>query len=215
MELFQCPKIPGKLMLSEASCANNHLWAQKKDFQYRLPHCVECPIGAKNAGVKLCAPMEKRDVCVRCGCGDGRKVFGRLCMSCYNREREWRLGRNGKGAEPKEYKPLVLVTIHSLGKTYLVYAWSLIEAIAVAQKAWGLTEIVFDFRPAPVACQMSIFDEGRVIHVKTPCGGQKSQYAVVNGPKSTAPRPRGCRPTVRVGPCVPKLHKPVAANARQ
>lgn len=193
MQLFECPKIPGKLNLSEASCANYHRAAQAKEWSYRLPHCVECPIGAKNAGVEVCAPFEKKQVCVRCGSGAGRMVLGRLCMSCYNREREWRLGKNGKGALPKEYRPLGrFIFVHPGScRRYLIEASCAVEARLTAQKVWGLVDLILDSRMSLLANQTTIFDEGRVIHAKTPCSGAKVDHILVNGPANSTARSQG------------------------
>jgi len=173
MQLFQCPKIPGKLTLSEVSCANQHKAAQTKDWRYRLPHCIDCPIGAKNAGVEVGAPFQTKMVCVRCGSGSGRMVMGRLCMSCYNREREWRIGKNAKGSEPRGYKPLGrFLFIHTGSfRRYLIEATCTVEARLVAQKVWGLTDLVLDLRRSAWSNQISIFEEGKPTNAKTPgCG---------------------------------------------
>ncbi len=171
MQLFQCPKIPGKLTLSEVSCANQHKAAQTKDWRYRLPHCIDCPIGAKNAGIEVGAPFQSKMVCVRCGSGSGRMVMGRLCMSCYNREREWRIGKNAKGSEPRGYKPLGrFLFIHPGScRRYLIEATCAVEARLTAQKVWGLVDLVLDRRVSMWAYQLTIFEEGKVINAKNPC----------------------------------------------
>jgi len=173
MELFLCPKIPGKLTLSDVSCANQYRASQTKDWRYRLPHCVDCQIGAKNAGMDVGAPFQHKAVCVRCGSGDGRMVMGRLCMSCYNREREWRLGKNAKGGVPREYRPLGrFLFIHPPScRRYLIEASCAVEARLVAQKVWGLVDLVLDLRRSAWSNQISIFEEGKMTHAKTPgCG---------------------------------------------
>ncbi len=173
MEIFQCPSIPGKLTLSEVSCANQYKAAQTKDWRYRLPHCVSCQIGAKNAGLEVGTPFQHKALCVRCGSGEGRMVMGRLCMSCYNREREWRLGKNAKGGVPREYRPLgrfLFVHVASC-RRYLIEASCAVEARLVAQKSWGLTDLVLDLRRSAWSNQISIFEDGKTIYAKTPgCG---------------------------------------------
>lgn len=173
MQLFVCPRIPGKLTLSEASCANQHKTAQQKEWAYRLPHCVGCPIGAKNAGLDVAPPFQRVSVCLRCGSGAGRMVLGRLCMSCYNREREWRLGRNAKGGAPREYRPLssFMFTCAKSGRRYMVEATCPVEARLAVQKLWGLVDIVLDRRVSILARQITIFEEGRAERAKTPCSG--------------------------------------------
>jgi hypothetical protein len=195
MQLFECPKIPGKLTLSEASCANYYLSAQKKEWGYRLPHCVECQLGAKNAGVEVGPPFQRRAVCVRCGSGAGRMVLGRLCMSCYNREREWRLGRNAKGGTPREYRALgrFLFTCMADGRRYLIEASCAVEARLAAQKVWGLADLVLDPRKSLLANQITIFEEGRVTHAQTPCRGATPNHILVDGTKDSASRSQGSR----------------------
>ncbi len=181
MQLFQCPRIPGKLNLSDVSCANQHKAAQTKEWKFRLPYCVECPIGAKNAGVEVGAPFQKKMVCVRCGAGAGRMVMGRFCMSCYNREREWRIGKNAKGVEPRDYRPLARFVYVSPanGAMYLIEASCAVEARLTAQKVWGLVDLVLDRRMSAWANQLTIFENGRLIHAKTPCGTSKFNVFVV------------------------------------
>lgn len=198
MQLFQCPRIPGKLTLSEVSCANQYKAAQTNDWKYRLPHCIDCAIGAKNAGVKLGAPFQNRAICVRCGSGASRIVFGRYCLSCYNREREWRIGRNAKGSIPREYTPLgrFLFTCIASGRRYLIEASCAVEARLTAQKVWGLVDLVLDRRISLLANQVTIFEEGRVVHAKTPCSGSPVNHIVVNGPASAAAPGKGSRSAV-------------------
>ena len=188
MQLFQCPKIPGKLTLSELSCANQHKAAQSKEWSHRLPHCVDCPIGAKNAGLEVGPPFQRRMVCVRCGSGAGRMVLKRFCMSCYNREREWRIGKNGKGDVPREYRALgrFLFTCARTCRRYLVEATCVVEARLTAQKLWGLTDLVLDRRVSLLANQITIFEEGRALHAATPCKRQATDHIVVYGPTSFA-----------------------------
>jgi hypothetical protein len=183
MQLFVCPSIPGKLTLSAQSCANYHVSAQKKEWALRLRHCVECPVGAKNAGVDLAAPFQRREVCLRCGSGRGRMVFARLCMSCYNRESEWKKGRNAKGRQPREYKPLVrfFFTRSANGHRYSVEAASVCEAFLIGQKVWGITDLVMDPRPPMLSRQITIFEEGRVVHAPGPCSNSPSYRIVANG----------------------------------
>ena len=64
--------------------------------------CSNCAIGAHHAGrdgANL-APLAGRRICARCHVGTPRLIRGHLCPSCYNRERELRVGRNGKGRQP-------------------------------------------------------------------------------------------------------------------
>ena len=189
MQLFECPNIPGKLNLSEASCAGYFTAAQKKEWALRLRHCVECPIGAKNAGVEIAPPFARRAVCVRCGSAAGRMVLGRLCMSCYNREREWRLGANAKGSEPRDYKPLGRFLFTSMvdGRRYLIEASCVVEARLAAQKVWRLVDLVLDHRKSLLINQLSFFEEVRITHAQTPCRSTPVARILVHGPESRTP----------------------------
>ncbi len=67
--------------------------------------CVGCQIGVVNAGGQPAGPVELaaeiwKDCCSRCQVSGSRLVGGHLCVSCYNRDREARAGRNAKGTRP-------------------------------------------------------------------------------------------------------------------
>jgi ribosomal protein L37E len=48
-------------------------------------------------------------LCVRCGRQSNRMVVSKaVCISCYNREREAKEGRNARGNMPVSYAPLCL-----------------------------------------------------------------------------------------------------------
>lgn len=70
--------------------------------------CRRCPLGAQHAGVEFVpsAVVIDSKVCPRCRRPAERLIHGRLCVSCYNRDRERKIGRNAKGAKPK-YLPCV------------------------------------------------------------------------------------------------------------
>jgi hypothetical protein len=67
--------------------------------------CHGCPAGAARAGVALDPMQALRDslasICPRCRCTCTRIINRRLCVSCYNRDREVRCGRNRKGQPPR------------------------------------------------------------------------------------------------------------------
>ena len=50
--------------------------------------------------------------CMRCHRTDLRliKQFG-VCVSCYNREREWHIGQNSKGEPPAHFEPLTMFAV--------------------------------------------------------------------------------------------------------
>lgn len=96
------------MTLSEKGCVR--LW---KSARERRPdawegrhNCLNCPIGAANAGVSAPeasaarASEALRMICPRCTRPAGRLVNAELCVSCYNRKREIARGRNCKGNPP-------------------------------------------------------------------------------------------------------------------
>ncbi|QIL79320.1 hypothetical protein G7047_04920 [Diaphorobacter sp. HDW4A] len=103
---FDC--LPLRASLSTSSCAQR--WAAAETSS----QCHACELGrAHHADHNLDKRpgLRKTDAnvgaCFRCGRTDLRiiKVNG-LCVSCSNREAEWRKGRNGKGKPPITFKPL-------------------------------------------------------------------------------------------------------------
>lgn len=70
--------------------------------------CKGCPTGALHAGETAANLWQGRGqlLCSRCHSGAPRLVKGWLCVSCYNREREFKVGANSKGSFPSKMKPL-------------------------------------------------------------------------------------------------------------
>jgi hypothetical protein len=102
-DLFRCST--WRATLSVPACAGRWREAQvaKRERAEELRLCRGCEIGAAHAGEKFIERasnfMDKR--CPRCRRGTMRRLIGqRLCISCYNRGREQRLGRNAKGSAP-------------------------------------------------------------------------------------------------------------------
>jgi Zn finger protein HypA/HybF involved in hydrogenase expression len=80
--------------------------------------CLACPIGAANAGHPVVTTSEStellRTICPRCRRRAFRVIQNRLCVSCWNREREVRVGRNGKGGKPRlVLEPVVMAVVSS------------------------------------------------------------------------------------------------------
>lgn len=115
LRMFVCTTWRAKL--STRGCADRWIEAQTA-ISHRaeeLAPCRGCPLGAGHAGhafVALSAVFGK-PICARCGGGGMRIVGGRLCVSCYNRRRELKLGVNGRGNVPVELmqRPLVAVEV--------------------------------------------------------------------------------------------------------
>lgn len=76
--------------------------------KHNMDACQRCPLGALHAGVALITHSVHyaSDQCPRCGYGTNRMIAGRVCVNCYNREREVRAGRNGRGNAPVRAKPI-------------------------------------------------------------------------------------------------------------
>jgi hypothetical protein len=68
----------------------------------RLARCRTCSIGARHAGEQVVeySSLYQTPICPRCRRGATRMIGDQLCVSCYNREREWAIDRNAKGTRP-------------------------------------------------------------------------------------------------------------------
>lgn len=98
---FKCPK--GMGTLSVGACVRNFSEAStaKARATCRLMACDGCGLGAAHAGVSEAeVPMGAGLVCARCERQATRLIGGAVCVSCYNREREFLLGKNAKGNFP-------------------------------------------------------------------------------------------------------------------
>jgi len=98
---FTCTKL--KSTLSVESCADRYKKAMAGGPENdRYIVCRGCPIGASHSGQE--APNESRffgkTICGRCHTGATRLIGKHLCISCYNRSRELRVGKNRKGTAP-------------------------------------------------------------------------------------------------------------------
>lgn len=102
---FRCE--PMAATLGTEACAANWRASNERDAE-RLMKCRTCPVGAVHAGETAASmsPLRGTKVCSRCLCGTTRLIHGWLCVSCYNREREWMAGRNAKGKAPVRMQPL-------------------------------------------------------------------------------------------------------------
>lgn len=80
--------------------------------------CCGCPIGRQHhmhaspgeaTGPKV---RERQRECMRCGRTDLRVIQAHsLCVSCFNRSREWRVGQNSKGVPPTHFEPLTMFAV--------------------------------------------------------------------------------------------------------
>jgi hypothetical protein len=102
LRFFSCERL--KATLSTASCATNWRRAHQPHAE-SLWRCKDCSIGANHTSATAAATIAPTAVsattCSRHHEATGRLVNGWLCISCYNREREHRVGRNAKGKVPE------------------------------------------------------------------------------------------------------------------
>ena len=107
---FRCE--PQRAVLTTSSCAR--MWEQanqpgrKQDTLDRLHHCAGCELGALHADkpVIRSSALYGARICSRCHRPSARLIHGEHCPSCYNREREVVIGRNGQGTRPVKHPPL-------------------------------------------------------------------------------------------------------------
>lgn len=114
---FECGRIRG--LLSTDTCAGRWKEAKTDRESVRVMSCRGCVTGEIHAtGVNplesfqeagkravVSSPDEGRR-CTRCGRGGSRIVGGMLCVSCWNREREFVKKRNGRGKPPANFGAL-------------------------------------------------------------------------------------------------------------
>lgn len=100
-QFFRCERM--RATLSIEACSAN--WrAGNEALDDRRDACRSCKIGAVHAGEDQASlsPIKGTLICSRCHRHSSRAwLIGKwLCVSCWNREREWVTGRNAKGNRP-------------------------------------------------------------------------------------------------------------------
>jgi hypothetical protein len=111
---FECARL--RALLSTASCADRWAKASLPDME-KLITCKRCPVGWKHheehhhpedLPAAAAKEQQRSAVCLRCGRTSWRLVGNVICLSCYNRNREWlRGGLNARGNPLVDYKPVV------------------------------------------------------------------------------------------------------------
>lgn len=134
IELFECSRHPGGLRLTKNACAAGWLRAKKE----REGCCFGCPIGGELNGVKV-EPAKPTVMfeCLRCGKSAKRMVYGRLCVSCCNRQYEILRGKNAKGSVPVKMR---LVVVRLAGLRPLIVS-SITEYLRIAITAQPETRV--------------------------------------------------------------------------
>lgn len=164
IELFTCPRHPGGLRLTESSCAAQ--WQRGRlaapwDSVYR---CHGCAIGAANAGCPPPPPAPGRTLCCRCGRIGMRLIRGQICVSCYNREREVRIGKDRRGNVPVSLPSALSLSLAiGVGERFDGLAANRIElAIHAARKRPGLALARFPFAPPGIQAALVLGLPGRL-----------------------------------------------------
>ena len=118
ISLVECP--PYRMQLTSERCAGNweSVAGQPLHKLERLHHCSGCRLGAERAG-KAMVPTPLPRFCCRCMKLSTRLIGRRLCPSCYNRERELRLGINARGTQPVKITPVAPISVKVLTKQEL------------------------------------------------------------------------------------------------
>jgi hypothetical protein len=127
LKFFRCDAYHATL--SMAGCASRWVQAQTATGEAadRYAACRGCPIGAPHAGY---APVRYStwygvDICPRCSKGTTRMIGNRVCVSCYNRQREMKAGKNARGNRPIEllerpvHKLEVMVEVDGIARRFL------------------------------------------------------------------------------------------------
>lgn len=159
---FRCERL--RANLSVTACTTRWRQANAKGAPERLAQCKGCPIGAEHAGepLVLSSPLFESHICSRCHRPSDRLINGEHCPSCYNRQREFIVGRNAKGTRPVKNTGLhpVAVRYASCGKAAehrISLAADTTEAVvSVLRHTKG--QVVFAFRaPEVIKAQGSLF----------------------------------------------------------
>lgn len=162
---FQCA--PLRAVLNTKSCAERWQAAAQGST------CHKCGVGRMHADDH--APAKKRPgrrpvdnevrACTRCGRSDLRIVKkDAVCVSCFNRQREWVKGRNGRGTPPARFTPLHPVEVavqHQDGTTELRLIEARDAAEAVSRIGHDLREgsrIIDTPRPGPTVWNPRVKD---------------------------------------------------------
>lgn len=90
--------------------------------------CVGCPVGAALSGEKKQTQVPAK-LCLRCGKMARRLIRSSVCLSCYNREREYLKGRNARGHMPVHAKSVASVKVAADGHVILIRCVTLGEAV--------------------------------------------------------------------------------------
>jgi hypothetical protein len=143
LKMFRCEAYRANLTMKGCGSRWREAQVASGEAADRVAACRGCAIGALHAGYK---PIRYSQwfgvsICPRCSRGTTRMIGGRCCVSCYNRARELKAGRNARGNRPVELmeRPLrrVELVMDVDGETRLVRdreTLSLLETIVQAMR---------------------------------------------------------------------------------
>lgn len=131
---FSCPSGQGRLSIS--ACAQRHNLACSPTFvrDHRRAECRGCKIGMAHAGKNPdgISRLSKSSMCSRCERMTNRIVRGSICVSCYNREAEARIGLNAKGNPLKKIRRYLDVSMLVVGSKIEIRQYSHVSGIKEA-----------------------------------------------------------------------------------
>ena len=138
LEMFTCPNHTGNLRLTKTGCIGMYLRSQRANLEQdvEIRPCRECPIGEQHSGIKSRPPTPV--FCIRCEVHSLRLIGRLLCPSCSNRQVEYVIGSNARGAFPVNYKPL---RIYDHDDSLIIVARNIKEAERVAKRMHGYCEL--------------------------------------------------------------------------
>lgn len=148
---FACEK--QRCTLSESSCAAQY---QRNKSNCSGSKCTGCEVGAEHAGEAIQYGIPEK-MCCRCGDTDKRLISKRVCVSCYNREREFVAGRNAKGKFPINARPIKWIDVFVAGLGWLrIQAANAAEAMAIIIRKNPSASVYPMCHPVPVM-QLRLF----------------------------------------------------------
>lgn len=105
VSLFDCERLHATLTTGNCTTRwrSAHARGNERERE-RCSACRGCSIGAHHAGLDA-TPMLGR-FCCRCQEPAARLIWDLICISCYNRQREFVIGRNARGLTPVRLRPL-------------------------------------------------------------------------------------------------------------
>ncbi|WP_433704451.1 ArsR/SmtB family transcription factor [Paraburkholderia sacchari] len=132
---FACDRL--RASMSVSSCGTRWEKANSTDVDAdRFHTCRRCAIGAAHAGRIDHNPSQFKGmtICGRCHTGATRLIGKHVCVSCFNRARELRIGKNGKGTAPRK--------LARLDRRSITYRAGGVVKTRVFEESVDMTELV-------------------------------------------------------------------------